>query len=67
MNIWRNINTNEEMPDRPRRIRLPDGMTRTNEDITDQQLAQAGWVIEARPDPAGDPLPEYNPGPGTVL
>jgi hypothetical protein len=30
--------------ERPQRIRLPDGMTRTGEAITDELLAELGWI-----------------------
>ncbi len=33
------------LEDRPNRIRLADGSTRTAEAITDQMLIDAGWVI----------------------
>ena len=45
MQFWVNSITGERIPMRPLRIRLEDGSTRTNEDITDEQLAAAGWVL----------------------
>lgn len=44
--VWENKNTNERLSERPIRIRLPDGFTRTNLDITDEQLAEAGWELK---------------------
>lgn len=44
--MWRNLNTNETSLIRPLRVRLEDRTTRTNDDITDEQLADAGWVFE---------------------
>lgn len=41
--MWTNDATGEEQLQKPTRVRLPDGMTRTNEDITDQDLEQTGW------------------------
>ena len=44
--IWRNLNTGEYSFTRPLRVRRADGMTVTNEDITDDDLIAAGWVHE---------------------
>ena len=30
--------------ERPSRVRLPDGMTRTGEAVTDELLAELGWI-----------------------
>lgn len=45
MQFWVNSATGERLPQRPQRIRLSDGSTRTNEDITDEQLAENAWVL----------------------
>lgn len=46
---WKN-NDGRESLFRPDRVRLPDGMTRTGDEITDQQLADAGWRWEPLPE-----------------
>lgn len=42
---WHNVNTNEWVSEKPVRIRMPDGTTRTEEAITDEDMAEAGWVF----------------------
>ncbi len=38
------INTNgQQQIERPVRVRLADGFTRTNEEVTDELLAATGW------------------------
>lgn len=59
MQIWYNTHTEETCSQRPQRIRLPDGLTRTNEDITDELLAQTGWVEQTVPDPEVEVHPSY--------
>jgi hypothetical protein len=51
---YRNSITHEYSEERPFRVRLDDGMTRTGEAITDEMLADAGWVYE-------DPIPHVEP------
>ena len=49
---------------RPDRVRLPDGSTRTGPDITDQEIALAGYVYEDFPAWRTNPQPydaEGNP------
>lgn len=53
---WRNHITKYYQPHRPIRVRLPDGTTRTGEEITDELLADLGWqweepIIESLPNP----------------
>ena len=43
---WMNID-GQKQSTRPIRVRLPDGMTRTNEEVTDEVLSLAGWSYEA--------------------
>lgn len=43
---WRNHQTKYYQPNRPTRVRLSDGTTRTNEEVTDQLLADLGWQWE---------------------
>jgi hypothetical protein len=40
---WKNSN-GQYSKERPQRVRLADGMTRTGEAITDALLAELGWV-----------------------
>jgi hypothetical protein len=40
---WININGQKQI-DRPVRVRLADGFTRTNEEVTDELLAETGWT-----------------------
>lgn len=40
---WINNKTGEQQDLRPVRVRLADGSTRTNSEVTDQMLADAGW------------------------
>lgn len=54
--IWKNSRTGEMIIDRPQRVRLVDGSTRTNADITDSDLAAAGWQqVEYNPPESQDP------------
>ncbi len=39
---WININGQQQI-ERPVRVRLADGFTRTNEEVTDELLAATGW------------------------
>lgn len=42
--------TNEYFNKRPDRVRLPDGSTRTSEEVTDELLFSLGWqVVEEMP------------------
>ena len=43
--MWVNNNTKECTNQRPVRVRLDDGSTRTQEEVTDEVLIQAGWVL----------------------
>lgn len=40
---WININGQTQI-DRPVRVRLADGFTRTNAEVTDELLAETGWT-----------------------
>ena len=40
---WNNEQLNYQQQERPTRVRLPDGSTRTQEAITDELLKEAGW------------------------
>lgn len=40
---WKNTNGQQQV-ERPIRVRLADGLTRTNEEVTDQLLANTGWT-----------------------
>lgn len=40
---WININGQTQI-DRPVRVRLADGFTRTNVEVTDELLAETGWT-----------------------
>jgi hypothetical protein len=42
---WVNTNGQKQI-DRPVRVRLIDGQTRTNEEVTDELLAELGWSWE---------------------
>lgn len=42
---WTN-SQGEISPTRPQRVRLPSGLTATNETITDQLLEELGWYEE---------------------
>lgn len=53
---WINTQTRECRKVRPERVRLPDLTTRTGPEVTDQVLADAGWIWVNDP----PPLP-YNP------
>lgn len=44
--MWCNYKGMLSQPERPNRIRLPDGSTKTSEEVTDELLAQAGWFWE---------------------
>ena len=44
MLVWKNSFTNEESHSRPVRVRMPDGLTKTAEEVTDTVLALAGWA-----------------------
>lgn len=44
--MWCNYEGWRSQPERPNRVRLADGSTRTGEEITDQMLADAGWFWE---------------------
>jgi hypothetical protein len=42
--MWINNITNEYSFDIPTRIRLPDGLTKTGSDITEELLIELGWT-----------------------
>lgn len=46
--MWKNRDGSTSYS-RPKRIRLSDGLTRTNEDITDDLLEETGWYWENDP------------------
>lgn len=46
---WVNQNTKEQLLERPTRIRLDDASTRTHDAISDEDLAELGWVWEDHP------------------
>ena len=50
---WFNTNTFEYVIDRPVRVRLPDGSTRTQEAVTDEILKEAGWKFMIDPPAPG--------------
>jgi hypothetical protein len=63
--LWENAATGETQSSRPSRVRLADGTTRTQEAITDDQLAEAGWALkefEIDPDVAIVKTPESDLG-----
>ena len=43
MIMWTHT-SGETSADRPKRVRLPDFTTRTSDAVTDEILAEAGWV-----------------------
>jgi hypothetical protein len=47
--MWCNYEGWRSQPDRPNRVRLVDGTTRTGDEITDQMLFDAGWFWEELP------------------
>jgi hypothetical protein len=55
---YRNTITNEYFLERPHRVRLEDGFTRTEEEVTDELLAETGWVWEELPPEPEPPIIE---------
>ena len=51
MLVWINSITGAAQIDRPQRIRLADGTTRTAEAVTDEMLAEAEWNLHDVPEP----------------
>jgi hypothetical protein len=54
MIMWTHT-SGETSADRPKRVRLPDFTTRTSDAVTDDILAEAGWVwvelvVQSEPD-----------------
>lgn len=52
--MWKNKETLECSVDKPIRVRLPDGSTRTQEAITDELLKEAGWEYIIDPPAPGN-------------
>lgn len=50
---WFNTYTRECVVERPVRVRLPDGLTRTQEAVTDEILTEAGWEFIIDPPAPG--------------
>lgn len=55
---WINTTTGESSYSRPKRVRLADNTTLTNEEVTDEILFSNGWDWVKDPDP-----PTFEPDP----
>jgi hypothetical protein len=54
MLVWVNLKEMKRQEERPSRIRLADGSTRTGLDISNQELVDSGWYQEEFIDKTND-------------